>query len=49
VLQNERQVYINNVVKVIRERLGQTQWSEEQILRYVNMLIVLVYNKCTVQ
>jgi hypothetical protein len=49
VLQNERQVYINNVVKVIRERLGQTQWSEEEILRYVTMLIVLAYNKFTIQ
>jgi hypothetical protein len=49
VLQNERQVYINNVVRVIRERLGQTQWSEEEILRYVKMLKVLVYNKFTIQ
>jgi hypothetical protein len=39
VLQNERQVYVNNVVRVIRERLGQTQWSEEEILRYFKMLI----------
>jgi hypothetical protein len=39
VLQNERQVYINNVVKVIRERLGQTQWPEEEILRYVTNVV----------
>jgi hypothetical protein len=49
VLQNERQVYINNVVRVIRERLGQTQWSEEEILRYVTKVKVYVCNKCTVQ
>jgi hypothetical protein len=34
-LQHEREIYTKNVVNIIRERLGQTQWSQQQILRYL--------------
>jgi len=36
--QNERNVYTRNVVHIIRDRLGCTQWSPEQILRYVSVV-----------